>query len=87
MLAGIGVFFTGLMLFAGGVNPFATLSPAPAEGVGLNPLLRHPSMVIHPPMLYSGYVAFSIPFAFAIGGAGHPPPRRRAGSARPAASR
>ena len=55
------------MLFAGGVNPFATLSPAPADGIGLNPLLQHPSMMIHPPMLYSGYVAFTIPFAFAIG--------------------
>ena len=55
------------MLFAGGVNPFATLDPAPADGVGLNPLLQHPSMMIHPPMLYSGYVAFTIPFAFAIG--------------------
>jgi cytochrome c-type biogenesis protein CcmF len=67
VLAGVGAFFTGLMLFAGGVNPFATLSPAPADGVGLNPLLQHPSMMIHPPMLYSGYVAFTIPFAFAIG--------------------
>ena len=55
------------MLFAPDVNPFATLSPAPADGVGLNPLLQHPSMMIHPPMLYSGYVAFTIPFAFAIG--------------------
>ena len=67
VMAGVGGFFTGLMLFAGGVNPFATLSPAPADGVGLNPLLQHPSMMIHPPMLYSGYVAFTIPFAFAIG--------------------
>ena len=67
VLAGIAAFFTGLMLFGGGVNPFATLSPAPADGVGLNPLLQHPSMMIHPPMLYSGYVAFTIPFAFAIG--------------------
>ena len=55
------------MLFADGANPFARLDPAPAEGVGLNPLLRHPAMAIHPPMLYSGYVFFSIPFAFAIG--------------------
>ena len=39
----------------------------PAEGNGLNPLLRHPSMMIHPPMLYSGYTLFAIPFAFAIG--------------------
>jgi cytochrome c-type biogenesis protein CcmF len=67
VLAGATAFFTGLMLFAGGVNPFATLSPAPADGVGLNPLLQHPSMMIHPPMLYSGYVAFTIPFAFAVG--------------------
>jgi cytochrome c-type biogenesis protein CcmF len=67
VMAGVGAFFTGLMLFAGGVNPFATLSPAPADGIGLNPLLQHPSMMIHPPMLYSGYVAFTIPFAFAIG--------------------
>jgi cytochrome c-type biogenesis protein CcmF len=67
VLAGVASFFTGLMLFAGGVNPFSTLSPAPIDGVGLNPLLQHPSMMIHPPMLYSGYVAFTIPFAFAIG--------------------
>jgi cytochrome c-type biogenesis protein CcmF len=67
VMGGVGAFFTGLMLFAGGVNPFATLSPVPVDGVGLNPLLQHPSMMIHPPMLYSGYVAFTIPFAFAIG--------------------
>ncbi len=67
VMAGIAAFFTGLMLFAGGVDPFATLSPAPADGIGLNPLLQHPSMMIHPPMLYSGYVAFTVPFAFAIG--------------------
>ena len=67
VMAGIAAFFTGLMLFAGGVNPFATVSPVPIDGDGLNPLLQHPSMMIHPPMLYSGYVAFTIPFAFAIG--------------------
>jgi cytochrome c-type biogenesis protein CcmF len=67
VMAGVAAFFTGLMLFAGGVNPFATLSPAPADGIGLNPLLQHPSMMIHPPMLYSGYVAFTVPFAFAVG--------------------
>ena len=72
VLGGLAVFFIGLMLF-GLVSPgaesypFARLDPAPAEGVGLNPLLRHPAMAIHPPMLYSGYVLFSIPFAFAIG--------------------
>jgi cytochrome c-type biogenesis protein CcmF len=67
VMAGVASFFTGLMLFAGGVNPFAALDPAPADGIGLNPLLQHPSMMIHPPMLYSGYVAFTIPFAFAVG--------------------
>jgi cytochrome c-type biogenesis protein CcmF len=65
VLMGLGVFFTGLMLLD--ANPFARLSPVPPEGVGLNPLLRHPAMAIHPPMLYSGYVFFSIPFAFAVG--------------------
>jgi cytochrome c-type biogenesis protein CcmF len=68
VMAGVASFFTGLMLFAGGVNPFATLpEPVPTDGIGLNPLLQHPSMMIHPPMLYSGYVAFTIPFAFAVG--------------------
>jgi cytochrome c-type biogenesis protein CcmF len=67
VLAGIGAFFVGLMLLADGAYPFARLDPAPIEGVGLNPLLRHPAMAIHPPMLYSGYVGFAIPFAFAIG--------------------
>ncbi|HWT89759.1 MAG TPA: cytochrome c-type biogenesis CcmF C-terminal domain-containing protein, partial [Solirubrobacterales bacterium] len=67
VMMGVAAFFTGLMLFAPGVDPFATLSPAPSNGVGLNPLLQHPSMMIHPPMLYSGYVAFTVPFAFAIG--------------------
>jgi cytochrome c-type biogenesis protein CcmF len=67
VMAGVAAFFTGLMLFAGGVNPFAKLPSTPADGIGLNPLLQHPSMMIHPPMLYSGYVAFTIPFAFAVG--------------------
>jgi cytochrome c-type biogenesis protein CcmF len=67
VMMGVAAFFTGLMLFAPDVDPFAPLDPAPANGVGLNPLLQHPSMMIHPPMLYSGYVAFTVPFAFAIG--------------------
>ncbi len=66
VMMGVAAFFTGLMLFAPDVNPFASLSPAPADGIGLNPLLQHPSMMIHPPMLYSGYVSLTIPFAFAI---------------------
>jgi cytochrome c-type biogenesis protein CcmF len=65
VLLGFGAFFTGLLVFLS--TPFATTSPAPLEGVGLNPLLRHPSMMIHPPMLYSGYTLFAIPFAFAVG--------------------
>jgi cytochrome c-type biogenesis protein CcmF len=58
-------FFTGLnVLFA---NPFGTSSNPPAEGAGLDPLLRHTTMMIHPPMLYSGYTLLTVPFAFAIG--------------------
>src|SRR6186997_1541101 len=66
VMMGVAAFFTGLMLFAPDVQPFATV-PAAANGTGLNPLLQHPSMMIHPPMLYSGYVSFTVPFAFAIG--------------------
>ena len=70
VMMGVAAFFTGLMLFAPDVDPFAKtatqLGQVPTDGVGLNPLLQHPSMMIHPPMLYSGYVAFTIPFAFAI---------------------
>src|SRR4051794_28382594 len=65
VLLGFGAFFCGLLVFA--ADPFGTTSPAPAEGLGLTPLLRHPSMMIHPPMLYSGYTLFAIPFAFAVG--------------------
>ncbi len=72
VLAGVATFFIGLMLagiaFPDAQSwPFAAASPIPAEGAGLTPLLRHPAMAIHPPMLYSGYVFFTIPFAFAIG--------------------
>ena len=65
VLLGFGAFFTGLLVFL--ESPFTLLAAPPAEGTGLNPLLRHPSMMIHPPMLYSGYTLFAIPFAFAIG--------------------
>ncbi|MEN3325278.1 MAG: cytochrome c-type biosis protein CcmF [Acidobacteriota bacterium] len=47
-------------------NPFARLSPVPFDGRDLNPLLQDPAMVAHPPMLYMGYVGFSVAFAFAI---------------------
>ena len=60
-----GAFFVSLLVFA--ASPFHLLNPVPPDGTGLNPLLRHPSMMIHPPMLYSGYTLFTIPFAFAVG--------------------
>src|SRR3954451_15513398 len=56
-----------LLLMVGWENPFHIISPVPVEGNGLNPLLRHPAMMIHPPMLYTGYVGFSVPVAFAVG--------------------
>ena len=49
------------------INPFHQLGFTPADGNGLNPLLRHWGMIIHPPMLYLGFVSFVIPYAFAIG--------------------
>src|SRR6476646_7029873 len=65
VLLGFAGFFIALMIFY--AMPFATTSPAPAEGVGLDPLLRFPTMMIHPPMLYSGYTLCTIPLAFAMG--------------------
>jgi cytochrome c-type biogenesis protein CcmF len=66
ILAGIQVFFLAVLCFA--APPFALLQGAiPDDGNGLNPLLQYPEMVIHPPMLYLGYVGFSVPFAFALG--------------------
>jgi cytochrome c-type biogenesis protein CcmF len=47
-------------------NPFLRLLPAPPDGSDLNPLLQDPGMVLHPPMLYMGYVGFSVAFAFAV---------------------
>src|SRR6266702_1251884 len=66
ILAGIQIFFLLLLNFA--APPFA-IQPGPLaqDGFGLNPLLQYPEMVIHPPMLYLGYVGFSVPFAFALG--------------------
>ena len=56
-----------LFLLLGWSNPLAQKFPSPIEGNGLNPLLQNPGMVIHPPMLYLGFVGYSIPFAFAMG--------------------
>ncbi len=66
ILAGVQVFFLSVVNFA--APPFSLLRGAiPDDGNGLNPLLQYPEMVIHPPMLYLGYVGFTIPFAFALG--------------------
>src|SRR5437764_14661885 len=65
VLLAFAAFFTSLAVFF--ANPFATTANPPAEGAGLDPLLLHPSMMIHPPMLYSGYTLLTIPFAFAVG--------------------
>jgi cytochrome c-type biogenesis protein CcmF len=66
ILAGVQVFFLAVLNFA--APPFALFAgPLPEDGNGLNPLLQYPEMVIHPPMLYLGYVGFTIPFAFALG--------------------
>ncbi len=56
--------FLAFMLFTS--NPFLRLIPAPQDGRDLNPLLQDFGMVLHPPMLYMGYVGFSVAFAFAI---------------------
>ena len=66
ILAAIQTFF--LLLLCVAAPPF-TIAPGPvaADGLGLNALLRYPEMVMHPPLLYLGYVGFSVPFAFALG--------------------
>src|SRR4051812_7379276 len=63
ILMGFGTFFASLLVLA--ESPFGASPVKPAEGAGLEPLLRDPLMMIHPPMLYSGYTLFTIPFAFA----------------------
>jgi cytochrome c-type biogenesis protein CcmF len=66
VIAGVQIFFLLLLNFA--AHPFALMQGTlPADGAGLNPLLQYPEMVIHPPMLYLGYVGFTVPFAFALG--------------------
>ena len=60
----IGVGFLAFLIFTS--NPFARLLPAPLEGHDLNPLLQDIGLIVHPPMLYMGYVGFSVAFAFAI---------------------
>jgi len=60
----VSVGFLAFMLFTS--NPFDRLFPAAGDGRDLNPLLQDPGMVIHPPMLYMGYVGFSVAYAFAV---------------------
>jgi cytochrome c-type biogenesis protein CcmF len=60
----ISVGFLSFMLFTS--NPFERIFPAPLDGNSLNPLLQDPGLAIHPPMLYMGYVGFSVAFAFAV---------------------
>jgi cytochrome c-type biogenesis protein CcmF len=62
----ITVAFLAFSLFTS--NPFARLSPAPLDGAELNPLLQDPGLVFHPPLLYLGYVGFSVTFSFAVAG-------------------
>ena len=60
----VAVGFLAFLIFTS--NPFERLLPAAAEGRDLNPLLQDPGLIVHPPMLYAGYVGFAVPFAFAI---------------------
>ncbi len=64
-LAVIMGFFAALMIFA--ADPFTTLSVTLADGNGLNPMLQHPSMLVHPPLTFIGYAGYTIPFALLIG--------------------
>ncbi len=67
VLGVMGLVSTGFLLFIIFTsNPFVRVFPAPADGRDLNPLLQDPGMVLHPPMLYMGYVGFSIAFSFAV---------------------
>ncbi|MFN8036946.1 MAG: heme lyase CcmF/NrfE family subunit [Acidimicrobiia bacterium] len=66
-IVGLGVAAFFFLLTLGPANPFHVLSSVPADGRGPNPLLQnHPLMAFHPPMLYLGYVGFTVPFMFAI---------------------
>jgi cytochrome c biogenesis factor len=64
----VALFFSILLAFSRGSNPFAALpgGVVPANGKGLNPMLKNPGMIIHPLGTYLGYVGFTIPFAFAL---------------------
>ena len=58
---GLGALFLAFAVFTS--NPFERIDPAPFQGLSLNPLLQDPALAIHPPMLYAGYVGFSVTFS------------------------
>lgn len=64
LLAGITLFWSILTVFI--ESPFLTVAVPPLDGVGMNPLLRHPGMLIHPLMIYLAYTGFAVPFVFAM---------------------
>ena len=64
VLMGISAFFLTVLAFA--ADPFAPLSPVPVDGRGMNPLLEDTSMLVHPLLLYAGWVGFTVPYAFAM---------------------
>ncbi len=63
-LGAVGVAFLWFLIATS--NPFTRVWPAPADGADLNPLLQDVGLIVHPPLLYMGYVGFSVPFAFAV---------------------
>jgi cytochrome c-type biogenesis protein CcmF len=60
----LGSLFLAFAVFTS--NPFARLDPAPFQGASLNPLLQDPALAFHPPLLYAGYVGFSVTFSLAV---------------------
>src|SRR5262245_48766077 len=64
VMGAVSAGFLAFLLFTS--NPFERIFPAPPDGRDLNPLLQDPGMVLHPPMLYMGYVGFSVAYAFAV---------------------
>jgi len=64
VFSGVSVFFLAVTAFAS--NPFETLAAVPADGRGLNPLLEDTNMLTHPPLLYTGFVGLTVPYAFAM---------------------
>ena len=75
-------FLVAIMVF--GADPMQPSLAVPREGDGLSPLLQHPAMLLHPPVVFLGYAGCAIPFALAIGGAAQRPAGRRLDPRRPA---